>query len=117
MKKRTAICVCFLVLGAALLFAHSPLLSMYDNGDGTFTVEGGYSDGSSAANVEILIENPKEKDPKKAVIWKGKLNKNGELTIKYSDIKVNGKVIKDFIVVFNGGPGHTLKKPSTKIEK
>ncbi len=117
MKKRTAVFICLLVLGAALLFAHSPLFSMYDNGDGTFTVQAGYSDGSSAANAEILIENPKEKNPKKAVIWRGKLDKNGEITIKYADIKVDGKVIKNFIVVFNGGNGHILKKPSTKIEK
>ena len=48
MKKRTAIFICFLVLGAALLFAHAPILHCYDNGDGTFTCEGGFTDGSSA---------------------------------------------------------------------
>lgn len=117
MKKRVSIFVCFLLLGAVLVFAHTPLLNLYNNGDGSFTCEGGFSNGASAAGVEIRIENPKEKDPKKAVIIKSKLNKNGELVIKYADIKVNGKVLKQFMIVFDAGPGHVVKKPSTKIEK
>lgn len=112
MKKRTAIFVCFLVLGAALLFAHAPMLLCYDNGDGTFTCEGGFSDGSPAAGTEIRIENPKEKDPKKKVILKTKLDKNNEVIIKYADIKV-----KDFVIIFDAGPGHIVKVKSSDIEK
>lgn len=112
MKKRTAIFVCFLVLGAAFLFAHAPVFNCYDNGDGSFLCEGGFSDGSSAAGIEIRIENPKEKDAKKKVLFKGKLDKNGELTIKYADIKV-----KDFVIIFDAGPGHIVKVKSSDIEK
>ena len=112
MKKRTAIFICFLVLGAALLCAHAPMWYCYDNGDGTCTCEGGFTDGSSAADVEIRIENPKEKDPKKKVILKTKLDKKGEVTIKYADIKV-----KDFLIIFDAGPGHVVKVKSSEIEK
>ena len=112
MKKRTAVFICFLVLGAALLFAHAPMLYCYDNGDGTFTCEGGFSDSSSAAGTEIRIENPKEKDAKKKVILKTKLDKKGEITIKYADIKV-----KDFLIIFDAGPGHVVKVKSSEIEK
>ena len=108
MKKRTAVFICFLVLGAALLFAHAPILHCYDNGDGTFTCEGGFTDGSSAAGVEIRIE----KDAKKKVIIKTKLDKKGEITIKYADIKV-----KDFLIIFDAGPGHVVKVKSSEIEK
>ncbi|MEL3913533.1 hypothetical protein [Treponema pedis] len=111
MKKRTAILVCFLVLGAALLFAHTPLLDVYDNGDGTFTCVGGFSNGASAAGVEIRLENPNEKDPEKKVVFKGKLDKKGELVVKYP------KNLKKFLVVFDAGPGHVIKKSSDKIEK
>ena len=103
MKKRTAIFICFLVLGAALLFAHAPILHCYDNGDGSFTCEGGFTDGSSAEGVEIRIENPKEKDAKKKVIIKTKLDKNGK--------------VKDFLIIFDAGPGHVVKVKSSDIEK
>ncbi len=109
MKKRTALIVCFLVLGAALMFAHAPILLCYDNGDGTITCEAGFSDGSSAKGNEIRVENPKEKDPKKKVLIKGKIDKNGEFTFKKPSIK-------EFIVIFDAGPGHIVKVKSTDIK-
>ncbi len=111
MKKRTAVLVCFFVLGAAFLFAHAPLLDLFDNGDGTFTCVGGFSNGASAAGAEIRIENPKEKDPVKKVVFKGKLDKNGELVVPYP------KDLSKFIIVFDAGSGHILKKTSDKIQK
>jgi len=112
MKKRTAIFICFLVLGAAFLFAHSVIFNCYDNGDGTFLCQGGFSNGSSAEGVEIRIENPKEKDPKKKVILQTKLDKNGEAIIKYADIKIKG-----FLIIFDAGDGHVVKLKSTQIKK
>ena len=40
------------------------------------------------------------------------LDKNGEITIKYADIKV-----KDFLIIFDAGPGHVVKVKSSEIEK
>ncbi|AIN92801.1 hypothetical protein H0R90_12335 [Treponema putidum] len=112
MKKRTAIFICFLVLGAALLFAHSVIFNCYDNGDGTFLCQGSFSNGASAEGVEIRIENPKEKDSKKKIILKTTLDKNGEAIIKYADIK-----IKDFLIIFDAGEGHVVKLKSNQIKK
>ena len=41
---------------SASVWAHTPLCSCYDNGDGTVTCEGGFSDGSSAAGVQMRVE-------------------------------------------------------------
>lgn len=55
MKKRFVFTL-FAVLACAFVFAHTPLLSVFDNGDGTITCEGGFSNGASAEGVEIRIE-------------------------------------------------------------
>jgi hypothetical protein len=46
-----------MVFCAGSAMAHTPLCSCYDNGDGTITCEGGFSDGSSASGLRIRIEN------------------------------------------------------------
>lgn len=49
--------VAALVLGLAMAaWAHSPICSCYDNGDGTITCEGGFSDGSSASGVNMYVK-------------------------------------------------------------
>jgi len=40
-----------------LALAHTPLFSCFDNADGTIYCEGGFSDGSSAAGVAILVKD------------------------------------------------------------
>lgn len=40
--------------------AHTPMLYVEDYGDGTVFLEGGFSDGSSASGVEILLIEDKE---------------------------------------------------------
>ena len=37
--------------------AHSALLNCFDNADGTFTCQGGYSDGSSATGIRIVVRD------------------------------------------------------------
>ena len=51
------------VLMSVVVFAHAPLISIDDNGDGTVYIEGGFSNGASAEGVEIIIvkDNLKEK--------------------------------------------------------
>lgn len=43
------------LLGATQALAHTPLCSCWDNGDGTITCEGGFSDGSSASGVAMHV--------------------------------------------------------------
>ena len=89
---------CLLAVGLVLAgqaFAHTPLCSCYDNGDGTITCEGGFSDGSSAAGIEIRVL---DKDGK--VLIKGKMNEDSEFTFK--------KPSCPYKVVFDAGPGHEV---------
>jgi type 1 fimbria pilin len=91
--------LCLLAVGLVLAgqaFAHTPLCSCYDNGDGTITCEGGFSDGSSAAGVEIRVL---DKDGK--VLIKGKMNEDSEFTFK--------KPSCPYKVQFDAGPGHLVE--------
>jgi hypothetical protein len=83
-------------------FAHTPLCSCYDNGDGTITCEGGFSDGSSAAGVSMTVQ---DKDGK--AVTEGRMTEDSEFTFK----KPEG----DYMVVFDAGPGHAVKVPGSEI--
>lgn len=78
------------------LFGHSALLNCFDNADGTFTCEGGFSDGSSAQGINIII-----KDNRGNVLQKATLDSNSEVVLT----KPEG----DFSVLFDGGPGHSVE--------
>ena len=81
---------------AGQVIAHTPLCSCYDNGDGTITCEGGFSDGSSAAGVEMRVVDKKDK-----VLLKGKMDEDSEFTFK----KPKGA----YKVQFDAGPGHLVE--------
>lgn len=89
-----------LLTGAAL--AHTPLFSCYDNGDGTVLCEGGFSDGSSAAGVPVRVLGPDG-----AVLAEGELDALSEFEFD----KPEG----DYTAVFDGGEGHRLEVPSSRI--
>jgi hypothetical protein len=78
------------------VFAHTPLCSCYDNGDGTITCEGGFSDGSSGAMAAMRVE---DKDCK--VILKGKMDEDGEFTFDRPKVP--------YRVLFDAGPGHEVE--------
>ena len=42
--------------GATFVQAHTPLCSCFDNGDGTVTCEGGFSDGRAGSDLAVLHE-------------------------------------------------------------
>ena len=86
----------FAVFFAGQGFAHTPLCSCYDNGDGTATCEGGFSDGSSASGVAMRVEG---KDGK--VLVEGKMDGYSEFTFD----KPSG----DYRVVFDAGEGHAVQ--------
>ncbi|PIE68776.1 MAG: hypothetical protein CSA21_05785 [Deltaproteobacteria bacterium] len=96
LKKVCVVAMLYLFLGGlGQAFAHTPLCSCYDNGDGTGTCEGGFSDGSSAAGVEMRVE---KKDG--TVLLKGKMDEFSEF--------VFDKPAGPYNVVFDAGPGHLI---------
>ncbi|MCP4722338.1 MAG: hypothetical protein GY860_23000 [Desulfobacteraceae bacterium] len=99
MKFRSiSLIIVFLALGlffASICQAHTPLCSCYDNGDGSITCEGGFSDGSSASGVEMRVEDKGGK-----VLVKGKMSEDSEYTFD--------KPSSTYQVVFDAGEGHRV---------
>ncbi len=86
----------------AMAFAHSPIFDCSDNGDGTVSCEGGFSDGSSASGVAIHLQDASGK-----TVQELKLDKNSELTFK--------KPAGAYKVVFDAGAGHQVAKDGKDI--
>lgn len=98
MKKRVfliGLTALFLVV-AGQAVAHTPICSCYDNGDGSITCEGGFSDGSSAAGVEMTVVDADGK-----ALIKGKMDQGSEFNFKKPSVP--------FKVRFNAGPGHVVE--------
>jgi len=69
-------------------------MSCFDEGDGTVTCEGGFSDGSSASGVNFeVVQNGK-------VVYSGKMDEFSTVNFK----KPSG----DYQAVFKAGEGHTV---------
>ncbi len=82
--------------------AHTALCSCYDNGDGTVLCEGGFSDGSSASGVGMIV-----KDGDGNVVLEGKMNENSEFEFE----KPEG----NYSVLFDAGEGHQIEIPGSEI--
>lgn len=98
MKKAffATILVVACIFAASPGFAHTPLCSCYNNGDGTVTCEGGFSDGSSAAGVKIRVVNAAQH-----VLIKGKMDEDSEFTFEMPS--------DPYKVQFDAGPGHLVE--------
>ncbi len=99
----------FLLVMAAVFFAfpglsaaHTPLFSCFDNGDGTIYCEGGFSDGSSATGVPIIVKNASGE-----VILLGELSGNSDIEFKKPD--------GDYSVTFSAGEGHEIEIAGSQI--
>lgn len=79
---------------ATSAMSHTALMSCFDEGDGTITCEGGFSDGSSASGVEFYVKQNGN------VILKSKMNEYSEINFK--------KPAGDYQAVFNAGEGHKV---------
>jgi hypothetical protein len=69
-------------------------MSCFDNGDGSVTCEGGFSDGSSASGVNFYVEQGGKK------VISGKMSEDSEFTFK----KPSGT----YSAVFDAGEGHQV---------
>ncbi len=105
MNKKTVFIsmVCFgLLVLPGLCLAHTPLFSCFDNADGTIFCEGGFSDGSGAAGVPIVV-----KDASGNVIMKKELSKTSDIEFE----KPEG----EYTVTFDAGEGHDIVIPGSQI--
>jgi hypothetical protein len=102
-KKGIALVLFFgwLVL-PGLCLAHTPLFSCFDNGDGKIFCEGGFSDGSSAAGVAVIVKNESGE-----VIFTGELSPNSDIEFDKPEV--------EYSVVFSAGEGHDIEIPGSKI--
>lgn len=93
------------ILGLTVIcvYAHTPIMSCIDEGDGTITCEGGFSDGSGAGGVEFRLEK------EGVVLLKDKLDSQSEINFK----KPNGK----YVAVFDAGPQHEVYIKSKDIKE
>ncbi len=91
-----------LIVGSSLAHAHTPLFSCYDNGDGSVTCEGGFSDGSSASGVKVHIL-----DASGNVLQETGLDEFSEITFKKPD--------QEYMVEFDAGEGHKIGVPGSEI--
>lgn len=94
------------ILGLALvsttsLFAHTAVMSCFDNGDNTITCEGGFSDGSSASGVKFTLEQ------KGQIVLNTRLSEDSDITFD--------KLKDEFTVVFSAGEGHKISINSSDI--
>ncbi|WP_200388671.1 ATP-binding cassette domain-containing protein [Thiocapsa imhoffii] len=73
MKPLSAVFGSLQLISASAL-GHTPIVACYDRGDGTVLCEGGFSDGSSAAGVRMLV-----RDKGGRVLLEASLNEYSEL--------------------------------------
>ena len=89
---------------SAQAMAHNAICDCYDNGDGTVTCEGGFSDGAPAVGVPVHVRDVSGK-----LLVDGVMSENSE----FSFAKPDG----DFLVEFDAGEGHVVKIDGRDIEE
>ena len=75
--------------------AHSPLFDCFDNGDGTATCEGAFSDGADASGVGIRVELASGR-----VLMQGHMDEASSYTFDIPD--------QEYSVYFEAGEGHEI---------
>lgn len=100
-KMRKILILALITISA---FAHTPIMSCFDEGDDTITCEGGFSDGSSAGGVKFRVVSSDKK-----VILDSKLNTESEINFKKPDV--------EFTAVFDAGPQHEVYIQSKEISE
>jgi hypothetical protein len=89
---------------AAAAYGHNAICDCYDNGDGTITCEGGFSDGGKAAGVPLRVVDSAGK-----VLIEGAMSSQSDYTFK--------KPAGDFRVEFDAGQGHVVTIDGRDIEE
>lgn len=92
----------FLLTAFSSAFAHTPLMICYNNGDGTITCEGGFSDGSSASGVKMTVLSDSGR-----VLISGEMNENATFTFPIPK--------GNFKTIFDAGQGHSVEIRGSEI--
>lgn len=77
--------------------AHTLLLVVNPNDDGSVTVEAAFSEGGNAAGLPVRLE-----DASGRVLWSGKLDEQGLATF--------AKPAGPYTIIVDGGRGHTVEE-------
>ena len=97
---------CWFLAGATLLahsaLAHSPVFDCFNETADQVTCEGGFSDGASAAGVNVRVLDKNDR-----LLLEGKIDAEGRISF--------AKPAAEFHVVFDAGAGHTVTLFSTDI--
>ena len=93
-----------LLMLSCSVYAHSPLLLIEDNEDGTILVTAGFSNGQLAAGKPLQLKS----QASGKVLWEGKLDQQGELTCP--------KQSEPYTVFFDGGAGHRIEKAGPQLQ-
>lgn len=91
------------LIANAVAFAHTPICDCFDNGDGTVTCEGGFSDGSSVAGLPLRLF-----DERGRLLIDGIMSEEGEFTFKIPDVDV-------YRIEFDAGEEHVVSILSDDI--
>lgn len=98
----TSVFLGFIMAAAQFAFAHTPFCTCYENGDGSVTCEGGFSDGSTSAGNMMIV-----KDGNGKILVKGRMDEDGEFSFK----KPEG----NYSVKMDGGDMHVVTIDSEDI--
>lgn len=79
-----------------LTWAHTILLNVFDNEDGTITIEGVFNTGEAASGAQVRLEALNSG----TVLYKKRLPDESELTIKIPK--------EPYQIVLDAGPGHQI---------
>jgi hypothetical protein len=93
-----------LLVVAATAHGHNAICECFDNGDGTITCEGGFSDGGKAAGVPLRVLDQAGK-----VLIDGKMGDQSDYTFDKPKV--------DFRVEFDAGQGHVVTIDGRDIEE
>jgi hypothetical protein len=104
MKYRPLLVPIPLLALAAVAYGHNAICDCFDNGDGTITCEGGFSDGGKAAGVPLRVLDQTGK-----VLIEGKMSDKSDYTFDKPKV--------DFRVEFNAGQGHVVTIDGRDIEE
>ncbi|MGD9160741.1 MAG: hypothetical protein PVG39_20150 [Desulfobacteraceae bacterium] len=92
------------IMTQATAYAHSPLMLIEDNANGTITVTAGFSNGKMGTGKKIILKSASDGN----VLWENTLNEEGELLCP--------KQAVPYIVYFDGGPGHSMEKEGIMLK-
>ena len=84
--------------------AHNPICECFDNGDGTITCEGGFSDGSPAAGIPLRVV-----DSSGRILIDAAMSDASDFTFDKPEV--------GFRVQFDAGEGHVIQIDGRDIEE